>query len=73
MNFRKSHYLVLFSCFLSIWGCDLQENHDIETLSGEKIDCKTLDNFFKSQMDSLEIIGLSIAIINNAEIVYHRT
>ncbi len=73
MKLRKSYYLLLFTCFLLMWGCNQQENKVIETLSGEKIHCKVIDDFLKSQMDSLNITGLSIAIINNAEIVYHRT
>lgn len=73
MKFKKNHFLLLFTCFLLVWGCNHQENKDIETLSGEKVNYKTIDNFLQSQMDSFNIIGLSIAIINNAEIVYHRT
>jgi len=73
MKFEKTYYLLLFICFLLVWGCNQYENKNIETLSGERINYQVVDNFLKSQMDSFKILGLSIAIINNAEIVYHRT
>jgi CubicO group peptidase (beta-lactamase class C family) len=44
----------------------------INTLSGRTIAIATMDQILKTQMDSLGIPGLSIAIINDAEIVYHR-
>jgi CubicO group peptidase (beta-lactamase class C family) len=48
----------------------LQER--IKTLSGKEITIAEIDEFIKAQMDSLGIPGMSIAIINDAEIVYHR-
>ena len=33
---------------------------------------KEIDDFIKIQMDSLQMPGLSIAIINNGKIVYHN-
>jgi CubicO group peptidase (beta-lactamase class C family) len=44
----------------------------IKTISDRKVKVKELDNLIKKTMDSLEIPGLSIAIINDAELVYHR-
>jgi CubicO group peptidase (beta-lactamase class C family) len=45
---------------------------NIKTLSGNEITAAEMDKFLKIQMDSLGIPGLSIAIINDAKIVYHR-
>jgi len=44
----------------------------IKTLSGREITVAEMDEFIKAQMDSLGIPGISIAIINDAKIVYHR-
>src|SRR5690349_1724041 len=44
----------------------------IKTISGRNVKIKNLDKFIKTTMDSLQIPGLSIAIINDAEVVYHR-
>jgi CubicO group peptidase (beta-lactamase class C family) len=44
----------------------------IKTLSGHEITAEEMDMYLKAQMDSLGIPGMSIAIINDAEIVYHR-
>lgn len=45
----------------------------INTLSGKSIKVSQLDGQIKMIMDSIGMPGLSIAIINNAEIVYHNT
>jgi CubicO group peptidase (beta-lactamase class C family) len=44
----------------------------IKTLSGKETASAEMDEYLKAQMDSLGIPGMSIAIINDAEIVYHR-
>jgi len=44
----------------------------IKTLSGEEMTAAAMDEFLKTQMDSLNVKGISIAIINNAKVVYHR-
>jgi CubicO group peptidase (beta-lactamase class C family) len=45
----------------------------IKTLSGSEITVAEMDEYLKAQMDSLGIEGMSIAVINDAKIVYHRT
>lgn len=42
-------------------------------LAGYKVAIDSVDTFLKSRMDSLNIPGLTIAIINDSKIVYHRT
>jgi CubicO group peptidase (beta-lactamase class C family) len=44
----------------------------IKTLSGKEITDAEMDEYLKAQMDSLGLPGISIAIIDDAEIVYHR-
>ncbi len=41
--------------------------------NGRYISFSALDTFLKSQMDSIGIPGLSFALINDGQIVYHRT
>lgn len=44
----------------------------IKTTSNREIEVGTLDQLIQKAMDSLGIPGLSIAILNDAELVYHR-
>lgn len=44
-----------------------------KTLSGNEITVAEMDKFLKNQMDSMNIKGISIAIINDAKVVYHRS
>ncbi len=44
----------------------------IETISGNKLQAKVIDAFLGTQMKELQMPGLSIAIINNGEVAYHR-
>ncbi|MEL6811821.1 MAG: serine hydrolase domain-containing protein [Bacteroidota bacterium] len=44
----------------------------IETVSGKPIVVSSLDQHIEKAMDSLGIPGLSIAMINHSEIVYHK-
>jgi CubicO group peptidase (beta-lactamase class C family) len=45
----------------------------IRTLSGKEITMAEMDKYLKNQMDSIGLPGLSIAIINDKKIIYHRT
>lgn len=47
-------------------------NHTISKLNGDHILSSELDSFLLLKMDSLSIKGVSIAIINNGEIVYNN-
>ena len=53
-------------------ACSGQVN-TVQTLSGESVLVSELDQFLAEQMEALNMPGLSIAIINDAKIVYHRT
>lgn len=45
----------------------------ISTLSGDPIAASALDAFLEKQMAAVGMPGLSIAIVNDAKIVYHRS
>jgi len=53
--------------------CTPKTGKQIETLSGKTIFSHELDELIMNQMDSLGLIGISIAVINEAKVVYHRT
>lgn len=54
-------------------GTGLLPADSIETVGGKRIAISQLDKFICQAIDSAEMPGLSIAIINDAEVVYHRT
>jgi CubicO group peptidase (beta-lactamase class C family) len=61
-------YLNLFAFIFFL----VSSNAQIKSLNGGEISRAGMDQFLKQQMDSLGIPGMSIAIINNGRIVYHR-
>ncbi len=65
-------FLTLFTVF-SIVSCNECERQNIKTLTGKTIDKSDFDVFIKEQMDSFNIKGISIAIINEGKVVYHNT
>lgn len=77
----KRNYVVCCSLLLVFFAITLttafafkKENaKKIKTLSGKEMTVAEMDEYLKAQMDSLELPGLSIAIINDAKIIYHRT
>ncbi len=76
----KRSYIVCFSLLLvfliitltTAFASNKGNAKKIKTLSGKEITVPEMDEYLKAQMDSLGIPGMSIAIINDAEIVYHR-
>lgn len=63
-------FLFLISA-LSLHAASAQEKQ-IETVSGQFVSAAAVDRFIERQMDSLKIPGMSVAIINDANVVYHR-
>ncbi len=62
---------LLIGLSLIISSCnDLKE--EVETLSGKSITKSEIDTFIINQMDSLNIKGMSFALINNGRIVYEN-
>ena len=62
----------LILCISSCKETEQQQAGLITTASGKQITFSQMDQFLKTQMDSFGLPGLSIAVINNAKIVYHR-
>ena len=56
---------------LSIWSCSKTERQ-IATAKGVTFPKAHFDDYFVHLMDSLNMPGLSVAIINEAQIVYHE-
>ena len=75
MMSKKYNWLYLKFLFLSFIFIGFQNNSNkstIKSLFGVSISSEKVDNFIDNQMLSLNIPSLSIAIINNGEVVYHR-
>ncbi|KGT10262.1 hypothetical protein NV63_00795, partial [Elizabethkingia anophelis] len=59
---------LLFFILLSHLFCSAQ----IKTYYGNKVSIQFFENKIKKVMDSLQIPGMSVAIINNGKIAYNR-
>ncbi len=57
---------------ITAYAFSTESAENIKTPSGNEITTAEMDKFLKTQMDSLGIPGMSIAIINDAKIIYHR-
>lgn len=66
-------YLAILCVYCFQCGQKSHAQTTIRILSGTEITPENLDKFIVHTMDSLEIPGLSIAIINDNLIVYHRS
>ncbi|MGQ8336637.1 serine hydrolase domain-containing protein [Sunxiuqinia sp. A32] len=62
--------LNLFITFFII-SCQVPAKEKIRTISGKIITKSEVDTFIKKQQDSLDIKGISIAIINDGYVVYN--
>jgi CubicO group peptidase (beta-lactamase class C family) len=78
-NMKRNHtflcsLLLVFFAITSATAFALEKGsaEKIKTLGGKEITVAEMDEFLEAHMDSLGIPGMSIAIINDAEIVYHR-
>ncbi|MEQ8904841.1 serine hydrolase domain-containing protein [Ekhidna sp.] len=62
----------IFNIILFFLLCSCATTKSITRPDGEKLSKQQLDQKFKSSIESLEIPGLSVAIINAGNIVYHQ-
>lgn len=70
---QRLHYAFLVTLIVIFCiSCQKKEVKYIKTLSGKTIMKSDIDSLIDNQMDSLNIKGISIAIINDGEIVYHK-
>ncbi|HTD93073.1 MAG TPA: serine hydrolase domain-containing protein, partial [Chitinophagaceae bacterium] len=61
------HCILLLSCFCSVACCA-----QIKTAAGHEIAPDAMTHLLQAQMDSLDIPGVSIAIINDGKIIYEQ-
>ena len=71
MKEKSLKILILFLLTISFTSCHSQKK--IKNLVGFEVSTDSINTFLKSRMDSLNIPGLSIAIINESKVVYHQT
>ncbi len=72
---KKYFYLFTIlsvSFFLQSYNKNIETNQ-IKTYIGKEVSIEKLENFLNTQIDSLAIPALSIAIINDGEIVYNNS
>lgn len=77
MNVRLIFLQILVAFFLPIAFCYSQPNEPgkdkIKTVDGNGYRTQAeIDHFLQSQLDSLHIVGLSIALIEDAKVVYYK-
>ncbi|MGD0338146.1 MAG: serine hydrolase domain-containing protein [Bacteroidota bacterium] len=72
---KSISYLLLIFLVVIFTAFDEKKNESdkIKTVNGSFISFLEMDKFLHSQMDSIGLPGLSIAIINDSKIIYHRT
>jgi CubicO group peptidase (beta-lactamase class C family) len=63
---------LLLIALITGFSSNVEKIKKIKTLSGKEISVDDMDRFLKNHMDSLNVKGISIAIINDAKVVYHR-
>lgn len=68
-NLLKLAVALLFTA--SVMNCHPQKK--ITNLAGFEVPTDSINTFLQSRMDSLNIPGLSIAVINDSKVVYHQT
>ena len=68
----KKHLPLLFSITLVVFSCQ-KEVVPVKNSKGEEKTVQAIDSFFLGLMDSLQIPGIAVAIINDSKVVYHNT
>ena len=71
----KPYFLLVFVVITSIIAFSFKKAYikKIKVLSGKEITMTELDKYLTTQLDSMGLPGLSIAIINDTNIIYYRT
>ena len=69
----RSTTVVLFVLIGTFFQLHCQGQNTIQLLNDETLTAEQLDSFLSEQMEELNMPGLSIAIVNNGSVVYHRT
>lgn len=71
MNSLKHHllFVLLVTAFTTV--CSAEQKKFL-SLSGREISTTAMDSFLTFHMDELDVKGISIAVINDGRVVYHR-
>ncbi|WP_299113926.1 serine hydrolase [uncultured Winogradskyella sp.] len=72
MNTLK-HYFLIFCTSLCLVGLGQNKSKSIQLPDGSEISIAYLNDYIQKAMDSLNLPGLSIAIVNDNTIAYHNT
>ncbi len=74
MTSVKAYYWLFLIAIVSVnsFSFKIENGQKIKSLSGKNIAIADIDKYLATQMDSLNIPGLSIAIINDGKIAYYR-
>lgn len=73
MTHVKQQLVTVFVMLLSIFSFGQHNSQYITKVNGESLKIARLNTHIEQLMDSLQMPGLSIAIINNATVAYHKT
>lgn len=63
----------LLCLVITVTSCESQNRTKIKNFKGFDVPTDAISAFLESKMDTLNIPGLSIAVINDSEVVYHQT
>lgn len=65
--------LYVFCIVIPATNCVSQDRTEIKNLKGFEVSTDSINAFLETRMDTLNIPGLSIALINESKVVYHLT
>ena len=71
-NYNLLHSFFLGIIFIALTGCSKTQS-GIKSYLGSDIPIDSIEHYLDDKMESLKIPGLSIAFINDGEVVYHTT
>jgi CubicO group peptidase (beta-lactamase class C family) len=66
-------YLLIFTLIITAITFSIGAKNRIDSYSGIDVPIDDIDRFLDDRMKALDIPGLSIAIINDSKVVYHRS
>jgi CubicO group peptidase (beta-lactamase class C family) len=69
ITFPKSKHFAQSTADIAVQN---EDSKQIKALSGKELTADEIDQYLKVQMDLLKVKGISIAIINDGKVVYHR-
>lgn len=73
VKYTLSRLLHIFFLIIPLASCWSQNKTEIKNYKGFDLPKDSLDSYLESRMEELKIPGLSIAVINDAKVVHHRT